>query len=222
MAKRNRKPRRGVKEPGARRAEVSRKTRETDVRLRLDLDRPVPAAVRTGVGFFDHMLTALATHGRFGLEVEARGDLHVDQHHLVEDVGIALGTAIREALGTDLRIRRFAHAYAPLDDALALAVVDVSGRGYLHFDAQFRRARVGGFEVDLAAEFFAALAANARINLHLAVIHGRNAHHQLEALFKALALALRDALARDGSLWAVPSTKGALSEAQARGRARRS
>jgi imidazoleglycerol-phosphate dehydratase len=164
------------------------------------------------------MLSALATHGRFGLAVEASGDLHIDQHHLVEDVGIALGTALREALGEDLRIRRFAHAYAPLDDALARAVVDVSGRGYLHYDADIRRARVGGFDVDLAAEFFSALASNARINLHLSVLHGRNAHHQLEALFKALALALRDALARDPALAEVPSTKGALSESEARRR----
>jgi imidazoleglycerol-phosphate dehydratase len=199
-----------------RRAEVRRKTRETEVNLTVDLDRPGTPEVATGIGFFDHMLSALATHGRFGLKVLARGDLHVDQHHLVEDVGIALGSALREALDSDLRIRRFAHAYAPLDDALARAVVDVSGRGYLQYSAEFRRARVGGFEVDLAREFFFALAANARINLHLAVLHGRNAHHQLEALFKALALALRDALALDSSLAEVPSTKGALSEAQAR------
>jgi imidazoleglycerol-phosphate dehydratase len=201
-----------------RQAEVRRKTRETAVRLRLDLDRPAPPRVSTGIGFFDHMLTALATHGRFGLVVEARGDLHVDQHHVVEDVGIALGAALREALDHDLRIRRFAHAYAPLDDALARAVVDASGRGYLHYEAEIRRARVGGFEVDLAREFFSALAANARINLHLTVLHGRNAHHQLEAVFKALALALRDAFALDPSLKEVPSTKGALSERQARRR----
>lgn len=199
-----------------RRAEVLRKTRETEVRLAIDLDRPGTPQVSTGIGFFDHMLSALATHGRFGLRVEATGDLHVDQHHLVEDVGIALGSALREALGEDLRIRRFSHAYAPLDDALARAVVDVSGRGYLHYDADIRRARVGGFDVDLAAEFFSALASNARINLHLSVLHGRNAHHQLEALFKALALALRDALARDPALTEVPSTKGALSEKEAR------
>ncbi len=206
-------PKRGLKR---RRAEVVRKTRETDIKLSVDLDRAAAPKVRTGVGFFDHMLTALATHGRFGLVVEARGDLHVDAHHLVEDVGIALGAAIREALGADLRIGRFGSAYAPLDDTLARAVVDVSGRGYLHYEASFRRAKVGDFEVDLAQEFFAALAANARINLHLNAIHGRNAHHILEALFKALALALRQALARDATLDAVPSTKGALSEREAR------
>jgi len=195
---------------------VERKTRETDLRIRLDLDRPGTPSVSTGIGFFDHMLTALAVHGRFGLEVAAKGDLEVDGHHLVEDVGIVLGTAIREALGKDLRIRRFAHAYAPLDDALARAVVDVSGRGYLHYRARIRRAMVGDFEADLAREFFGALAANARMNLHLSVLHGRNGHHQLEALFKALALALREALAVDPALASVPSTKGTIAEEDAR------
>ncbi len=199
-----------------RRAEVTRKTRETDIRVKVDLDRPRPPSVSTGIGFFDHMLCALSTHGRFGLEVEARGDLEVDGHHLVEDVGIALGTALREALGKDLRVRRFAHAYAPLDDALARAVVDLSGRGWLHYQAEIRRSKVGDFEVDLTREFLHALAFNLKANIHIEVLHGRNAHHQIEALFKALALALRDAMARDLALAGVPSTKGALSEDQAR------
>jgi imidazoleglycerol-phosphate dehydratase len=194
----------------ARRASVERKTKETDIRISVDLDRPAPPSIRTGIGFFDHMLGALGTHGRFGLQVRARGDLEVDQHHLVEDVGIVLGTAIRQALGGELRIRRFAHAYAPLDDALARAVVDVSGRGYLRYKARIRRAKIGNFEADLAREFFSALAANARMNLHLSVLYGKNGHHQIEALFKALALALRDALAVDRDLSAVPSTKGSL------------
>src|SRR5262245_8907106 len=163
-----------VSKEAPRRAQVNRKTRETSIRMELDLDDPGKAQIKTGVGFFDHMLTALATHARIGLLLEAEGDLHVDQHHLVEDVGIVLGSALREALGDDLRIQRFAFAYAPLDDALARAVVDVSGRAYLHYDADIRRARVGGFDVDLAAEFFSALASNARINLHLSVLHGRN------------------------------------------------
>ncbi len=205
----------------ARTAELVRKTRETEIRLRVDLDRPAPPRVSTGIGFFDHMLSALSTHGRLGLTVRARGDLHVDGHHLVEDVGIALGAAIREALGGDLRIRRFAHAYAPLDEALARAVVDASGRGHLTYAAEIRKGRVGDFEVDLAREFFEALAANARFTIHLEVIRGRNAHHQLEALFKALALALREALERDTSLGAIPSTKGVLSEAAARRRGAR-
>ena len=199
-----------------RKSEVTRKTRETDIRVRVDLDRAAPPAVSTGIGFFDHMLTALATHGRFALELKARGDLEVDGHHLVEDVGIALGAALREALGKDLRVRRFAHAYAPLDDALARAVVDLSGRGWLHYHAEIRRAKVGELEVDLVHEFLHALAANLKANLHVEVLHGRNAHHQVEALFKALALALRDAMARDVSLSSVPSTKGSLCEDQSR------
>ena len=158
------------------------------------------------------MLEALAAHGRLGLDVEASGDLHVDQHHLVEDVGIALGTALRDALGDNLRIQRFAHAYAPLDDALARVVVDVSGRAYLNFDVTFSRPVVGGFDTDLVREFFQAFVANARINLHASLLHGHNAHHQIEALFKATALALRSALKIDAALTDVPSTKGALDE----------
>lgn len=205
----------GEEGSAGRSAEVRRKTRETEVRVAVDLDRAASPRIATGVGFFEHMLTALGTHGRFALEVEAKGDLEIDGHHLIEDVGIVLGTAIRQALGHDLRIQRFAHAYAPLDEALARAVVDVSGRGQLHFSAAFTRERVGDFEVELAREFFEAFASNAKITLHLEVIHGRNTHHQLEALFKALALALRDAFARDEALIETPSTKGTLSESQA-------
>jgi len=194
---------------------VRRKTRETEVRVEVDLDAPSPPDVRTGVGFFDHMLEALGVHGRLGLVIEGKGDLHVDQHHLVEDVGIALGSAIREALGGDLRIRRFAQAYAPLDDALARAVVDVSGRAYLHYGVTPSRDAVGGFDTSLVREFFQALTSNARINLHLDLVRGDNAHHQIEAAFKAFALALRDALAPDTGLTSVPSTKGTLSEESA-------
>jgi len=194
---------------------IRRKTRETEVRVEIDLDAPSPPDVRTGIGFFDHMLEALGVHGRMGLVIEGKGDLHVDQHHLVEDVGIALGSAIREALGGDLRIRRFAHAYAPLDDALARAVVDVSGRAYLHYGVAPSRDTVGGFDTSLVREFFQALVSNARINLHLDLVRGDNAHHQIEAAFKAFALALREALAPDAGLASVPSTKGTLSEESA-------
>jgi len=199
-----------------RQAEVHRETKETNVRLRIDLDTPSETGptISTGIGFFDHMLDALRCHGRFALEVEATGDLHVDQHHLVEDVGIALGTALREALGGDLCIRRFASAYAPLDDALARVVVDVSGRSYLHWGVQISRERVGEFDTDLVEEFFVAFTSNARLNLHVDLINGRNAHHQIEAIFKATALALRDALRVEGGT--LPSTKGALSETDAR------
>jgi imidazoleglycerol-phosphate dehydratase len=200
----------------SRRGAVRRKTRETDVQVEVDLDAPDLLDVRTGIGFFDHMLGTLSVHGRIGLSVEGTGDLHVDQHHLVEDVGIALGSALREALGGDLRIRRFASAHAPLDDALARAVIDVSGRAYLHWGAAISRPTVGGFDTDLVREFFQAFVSNARLNLHIDLLHGDNAHHQVEAIFKAVALALRDAVERDEALGAVPSTKGTLSEDAAR------
>ncbi len=199
-----------------RQAELRRETRETKIHLKLSLDRPYPADVETGVGFFDHMLTALGTHGRFGLYVRAQGDLEVDQHHLVEDVGITLGQAFAVALGEERRIRRFAHAYAPLDDALARAVVDVSGRSYLQYGVVISRPVVGSFDTDLVREFFQAFAQHARLNLHLDLIHGANAHHQIEALFKAAALALREAVAFDRTLKDVPSTKGTLTEKAAR------
>ena len=199
-----------------RQAEVRRETKETKIFLRLDLDQAGEPKISTGVGFFDHMLEALAVHGRIGVELEAEGDLHIDQHHLVEDVGIVFGQALREALGEDLRIQRFAAAYAPLDDSLARAVVDISGRAYLHYGIEVSRPMVGDFDTDLVLEFFTALCANARLNLHLDLIRGHNAHHQLEASFKAFALALRSAVKLDGSLEEVPSTKGSLSEDESR------
>ena len=198
--------------PKPRKTELKRTTRETSISIELDLDDPGRLEVRTGIGFFDHMLTALGSHGRMGLVIDATGDLDVDQHHLVEDVGIVLGSALREALGDDLRIRRFGHAYAPMDDALARAVVDLSGRGFLHYGVSIQRPAVGGLETDLVLEFFQAFASNARLNLHLDLLRGENAHHQLEALFKATALALRDAVTREACLRDVPSTKGKLSE----------
>lgn len=199
-----------------RRAEIRRETRETKIHLRLDLDRAEAPDVETGVGFFDHMLAALGTHGRFALYVRAKGDLEVDQHHLVEDVGIALGQALATALGDERRIRRFAHAYAPLDDALARAVVDVSGRSYLGYGVTISRPLVGVFDTDLVREFFQAFVANVGLNLHLDLLRGANAHHQIEALYKAAALALRDAVALDPELKDVPSTKGSLTEKAAR------
>lgn len=201
-----------------RKAVIQRQTKETRIRLALSLDDPSTTRIETPIGFFSHMLEALAKHGRLGLEVDAEGDLHVDQHHLVEDVGIALGQALREAVGDDLRIRRFAAAYAPLDDALARAVVDVSGRAHLHYEVAVSRPMVGGFDTDLVREFLTAFVNHAAINLHLDLIRGENAHHQIEAAFKALALALRDALQRDPDLADVPSTKGTLSEKSARRR----
>ena len=199
-----------------RKASDKRKTSETQIELALNLDSPDGTVINTGVGFFDHMLEALAKHSRFGLEVRAVGDLHIDQHHLVEDVGIVLGSVFRKALGEDLRIRRFSQAYAALDEALARVVVDVSGRPYLHFDVDISSARVGEFDTALVVEFYRAFVTNAGICLHADLIRGSNAHHQIEALFKATALALRDAVAPDDGLKEVPSTKGTLSEKSAR------
>ena len=196
---------------GERTAAFERKTRETHIRIAIDLDDPRPGEpLTTGIPFFDHMLDALRTHAGIALRLEAVGDLEVDSHHLVEDVGIVIGTAVREALGHDVKIFRFGHAYAPLDDALARAVVDVSGRGYLRFSARFSRPRVGDLDTDLLREFFYALAHNARINLHVDLLEGENAHHQVEAVFKATARALRMALEREQGATGVPSTKGVL------------
>jgi imidazoleglycerol-phosphate dehydratase len=200
----------------ARRAALERATRETRIALAIDLDDPSKVAIKTGIGFFEHMLDALAKHGRFGLEVDAAGDLHVDQHHLVEDTGIVLGSAFRQALGADLRVRRFAHAYAPLDESLARAVVDLSGRAHLEYAVTLSRQWIGTFDADLVREFFAAFVSNARITLHLDLLRGTNAHHEVEALFKAAAIALREASRIDPALSAVPSTKGALGEDAAR------
>jgi len=199
----------------SRKSQVKRETRETKIVLAINLDDPTKISVSTGVGFFDHMLEALATHGRMGLDVDAKGDLHIDQHHVVEDVGIALGTAFRQALGKDLRIRRFAAAYAPLDEALARAVVDISGRSYLHYGVEVSRPLIGDFQSDLVEEFFRAFVTNASLNLHLDLVRGKNAHHEVEAVFKATALALREAVRREESLDGVLSTKGTLSEEEA-------
>jgi imidazoleglycerol-phosphate dehydratase len=191
-------------------ASIERKTRETDIRLSLGLDGSGRSRVRTGIGFLDHMLTALATHGRFDLDVRCKGDLHVDAHHSVEDVGIALGDALRAALGDKRGIVRFGHAYVPLDEALARCVVDLSGRPYLHFDVTFKARQVGTMPTELFEDFFWALADHGRLNIHLDAIRGRNAHHIAETLFKALARALSMAVARDARVGGVPSTKGSL------------
>jgi len=194
----------------ARRARVERKTRETDIHLALDLDGAGRASVSTGIGFLDHMLMAFATHGRFDLEVRCRGDLHVDAHHTVEDVGIALGQALRQALGDKRGVVRFGHAYVPLDEALSRCVVDLSGRPWLHFDVTFKARQVGTMPTELFEDFFWALADHGRLNVHLDTLRGRNAHHIAETLFKASARALSMAVARDPRVKDVPSTKGTL------------
>ncbi|HEX4260988.1 MAG TPA: imidazoleglycerol-phosphate dehydratase HisB [Acetobacteraceae bacterium] len=192
-------------------ATVVRTTSETDIRIELALDGQGAAQVATGIGFLDHMLTALARHALLDLTVAAKGDLHIDAHHTTEDVGIVLGQALAQALGEKRGIVRFGHAIVPMDEALAEAAIDLSGRPYLAFSAAFPRERVGEMDTELFEEFFRALATNGRLALHLTVRAGTNAHHIAEALFKATARALRMAVAPDPRAPdAVPSTKGAL------------
>jgi imidazoleglycerol-phosphate dehydratase len=195
---------------GRRVATIVRKTRETDIRLALALDGGGRSKIATGIGFLDHMLTALATHARFDLDASCKGDLHVDAHHSVEDVGIALGAALKEALGDKRGIVRFGHAYVPLDEALSRCVIDLSGRPFLHYDVTFKARQVGEMPTELFEDFFWALADHGRLNIHLEAIRGRNAHHIAETLFKATARALSMAVARDPRVQDVPSTKGSL------------
>jgi imidazoleglycerol-phosphate dehydratase len=193
-------------------AEVSRKTRETDIQVRLGLDGAGTARIATGIGFFDHMLEALARHALYDLDVRATGDLHVDQHHTVEDVGIVLGQALARALGDRTGIRRYGEATVPLDDALARVVVDVSGRPYVAFHADPPSwQKLGDYDVALTPEFFRALATHGGLTLHVDLLRGQNAHHVVEAVFKAAARALGEATRVDPRVQGVPSTKGSLS-----------
>jgi imidazoleglycerol-phosphate dehydratase len=192
-------------------ATLTRTTSETDIALSLALDGSGSATIATGIGFLDHMLTAFARHGGFDLAVSATGDLHIDAHHTVEDVGIVLGSAFRQALGEKRGIARFGHALVPMDEALAEAAVDISGRAHLAWGVDFARQTLGTMDTQLFEEFFRAFAGNALITLHVARRAGTNAHHVAEAAFKATARALRMAVALDPRLEnAIPSTKGAL------------
>jgi imidazoleglycerol-phosphate dehydratase len=194
-----------------RKAEIQRDTKETQVHVALDLDGTGKAKLASGIPFLDHMLDQVARHGAIDLEVEARGDLEIDAHHTVEDIGITLGTAIAKALGDKKGIRRYGHAYVPLDEALSRVVVDFSGRPGLEFHVPFARARVGGFDVDLAHEFFQGFANHALATLHIDNQRGENAHHQCETVFKAFARALRMAVEADArAAGSIPSTKGTL------------
>jgi imidazoleglycerol-phosphate dehydratase len=194
----------------ARTGSVSRKTSETDITLLLDIDGSREISIDTGVPFYDHMLTALARHGRFGLTVDATGDIEIDPHHTVEDVGIALGQALRQALGDRTGIDRYGFAYAPLDEALARVVIDCSGRPFLEVQAIFPEAVIGAdFAVSLVEEFWRALAVNAGLTIHIDLLRARNSHHAAEAIFKAGAVALRTAIRQSGEA-GVPSTKGVL------------
>ena len=195
----------------ARRAEVVRNTKETQIRVAVDLDGSGRAELSTGIGFFDHMLEQIARHGLVDLTVQAQGDLHIDGHHTVEDVGIALGQAFAQAVGDKAGVRRYGHAYVPLDEALSRVVVDLSGRPELVWNVRFTRAMIGEFDVDLAHEFFQGFVNHALVTLHVDNVRGDNAHHQCETVFKAFARALRMAVEPDArAAGAIPSTKGTL------------
>jgi len=196
----------------ARTAEITRQTNETQISLALDLDGGAGAAVEatTGVGFLDHMLDLLGRHGRFGLRVSATGDLETGSHHTVEDVGIALGQALDQALGDRSGIRRYAHVELPMDEALGVCSIDVSGRPFCLFSSDLPPVSIAGFEAELTEEFFRAVATNAKLTLHLSTPYGSNAHHMIEACFKAFARALREAVSIDPDEPGVPSTKGTL------------
>lgn len=194
----------------SRQAAVERKTGETQVSASIDLDGTGKSTIATGVGFLDHMLTLLARHAMFDIDVKAAGDTEVDDHHTVEDIGIALGQALKKALGDKKGIVRFANVSVPMDEALATCSLDISGRPFLVLDARFPTEKVGSFDAQLTGEFLQALATNAQITLHVDVVRGDNTHHIIEAIFKALARALRAATGIDPRQEGVPSTKGVL------------
>ncbi len=197
--------------PFERIAFVQRNTSETQIGVRVNLDGTGAATLATGIGFFDHMLDQIARHGLIDLEIQAVGDLHIDGHHTVEDVGITLGQAFAQAVGDKKGIRRYGHAYVPLDEALSRVVIDFSGRPGLHMRVPFKSGMVGGFDTQLAFEFFQGFVNHAGVTLHIDNLHGENAHHQAETVFKAFARAVRMALERDPRMGdVIPSTKGSL------------
>jgi len=190
---------------------ITRTTKETDIHLSLEINGVGKTQIDTGVGFFDHMLTSFAHHGLFDLTVTARGDLHIDEHHTVEDVGICLGQAIRQSLGDGAGIVRTAHSYAPMDESLAFVAIDLGGRPYCVFRADWRTPRIGALSTDLIGHFFETVAVHAAMNLHARVDYGSNDHHQCEALFKAFGRALDGASRPEPRRKGIPSTKGMLS-----------
>ena len=194
-----------------RQAQVSRNTLETQIEVRLNLDGSGKSKLATGVGFFDHMLDQVARHGMVDLEIEAKGDLHIDAHHTVEDVGITFGQAFIKAIGDKKGVRRYGHAYVPLDEALSRVVIDLSGRPGLEYSVDYARGLIGEFDVDLVHEFFQGFANHALVTLHIDNLKGRNAHHQTETIFKAFGRALRMAVELDArASGTLPSTKGSL------------
>ncbi|MDP1537244.1 MAG: imidazoleglycerol-phosphate dehydratase HisB [Burkholderiales bacterium] len=194
----------------ARQAQVTRDTQETQITVKLNLDGSGKSKLASGVPFLDHMLDQIARHGLVDLEVRAKGDLHIDAHHTVEDIGITLGQALAKAVGDKKGVRRYGHAYVPLDEALSRVVIDLSGRPGLEMTGKFTRARVGEFDVDLVREFFQGFVNHAQVTLHLDNLKGANTHHQVETLFKAFGRALRMAVELDPRVKGVPSTKGKL------------
>lgn len=195
---------------GIRRAELTRTTKETDISIEINLDGEGNYSVETGVGFFDHMLTLFAKHGILDLDVKAKGDLYIDCHHTIEDVGITLGKCIEKALGDKAGIKRYGTAFVPMDEALCMISMDISGRSYLVFEGEFNSQKVGEMDTEMVEEFFRALAFNAGITLHVKVLYGKNAHHMIEGLFKALGRALREAITKDEKIKGVMSTKGSI------------
>ena len=194
-----------------RRADVTRNTAETQIRVRLNLDGSGVSKLATGIGFFDHMLDQIARHGLIDLDIEAKGDLHIDGHHTVEDVGITLGQAMAQAVGDKRGLVRYGHAYVPLDEALSRVVIDFSGRPGLHMRVDFKSGMIGALDTQLVYEFFQGFSNHAGVTLHIDNLHGDNAHHQCETIFKAFARALRMALAIDPrAAGVIPSTKGSL------------
>jgi imidazoleglycerol-phosphate dehydratase len=194
-----------------RQAQVTRNTLETQIEVRLNLDGSGKSKLATGVGFFDHMLDQVARHGMLDLEVEAKGDLHIDAHHTVEDVGITVGQAFTKAIGDKKGVRRYGHAYVPLDEALSRVVIDLSGRPGLEYSVDYARGLIGEFDVDLVHEFFQGFVNHASVTLHIDNLKGRNAHHQAETIFKAFGRALRMAVELDArASGTLPSTKGSL------------
>ncbi|MBX3611740.1 MAG: imidazoleglycerol-phosphate dehydratase HisB [Hydrogenophaga sp.] len=197
--------------PDDRAAQVQRNTSETRIGVRINLDGTGVSVLSTGIGFFDHMLDQIARHGLIDLEIKAEGDLHIDGHHTVEDVGITLGQAFAKAVGDKKGIRRYGHAYVPLDEALSRVVIDFSGRPGLHMRVPFKAGMIGAFDTQLTYEFFQGFVNHAAVTLHIDNLHGENAHHQAETVFKAFARAVRMALERDPRLGdVIPSTKGSL------------
>ena len=189
----------------------SRETKETQIKLEINLDGSGNSEINTGVGFFDHMLTLLSFHSDFDMKIEAVGDLYVDDHHLVEDTGILLGKALKKALGDKKGIKRYGTFFLPMDEALAMVSLDISGRGFLHFESEFSREALGNFSTEMVKEFFRAFAMNSEITLHGRVLYGENDHHKIEALFKGLGRALKEAVSMDDkNMDRIPSSKGDL------------